>query len=232
MRKDITVAADTRDTRGKNAARRLRVAGKIPAVLYGAGGDSIAITVNPKEINKILHSATGHNTIFDVAIGGGDKSPVMIIDWLHHPVRGSLMHIDLKRIDLAKRLHVKVPVHVVGDPVGVKIQGGMFELINREIEIECLPDDIPEHFTYDVSKLGLGQAVRASDIPLSGSMKLLAPADLVVAHVVSVRGSDETATADGEAKTAEPEVIKKGKKEEEGAKGAAPAAKAPAAKKK
>ncbi len=230
MRKDITVAAETRDTRGKNAARRLRVAGKIPAVLYGAGGDSIAVTVSPKEINKILHSATGHNTIFDVAIGAGDKTPAMIIDWLHHPVRGSLMHIDLKRIDLAKRLHVKVPVHVVGDPVGVKIQGGMFELINREIEIECLPDDIPEHFTYDVSKLGLGQAVRASDIPLSGSMKLLAPADLVVAHVVTVRGSDETATAaEGEAKTAEPEVIKKGKKEEEGA---ADKAKAAPAKKK
>lgn len=219
MRKDITVAAEARDTRGKNAARRLRVAGKIPAVLYGAGGDSIAVTVSPKEVNKILHSATGHNTIFDVAIGGGDKTPAMIIDWLHHPVRGSLMHIDLKRIDLAKRLHVKVPVHVVGDPVGVKIQGGMFELINREIEIECLPDDIPEHFTYDVSKLGLGQAVRAGDIPLSGSMKLLAPADLVVAHVVMVRGADETAAAaeGAEAKTAEPEVIKKGKKEEEGA---------------
>ena len=99
MRKDITVAAEPRSTRGKNAARRTRVAGQIPAVLYGPGGDSVAVAVNPKDINKILHSATGHNTIFDIAVTGGEKSPVMMIDWLHHPVRGSLMHVDLKRID-------------------------------------------------------------------------------------------------------------------------------------
>jgi large subunit ribosomal protein L25 len=202
------------------------MAGKIPAVLYGSGGNSLAVTVDPKEINHILHSSTGHNTIFDLAVGGGEKTPVMVIDWLHHPVRGSLMHVDFKRIDLKKRLKVKVPVHTTGDPVGVKIQGGMFEVINREIEIDCLPDDIPEHFTHDVSNLSLGQSLRAGEVTLSGSMKLLAPPDLVIAHVVAIRGSDDAAVAEegAAAAKAEPEVIKKGKKEEEGA--AAPADKA------
>ncbi len=222
MRKDITIAAVLRETRGKNAARRLRMVGKIPAVLYGAGGDSVPVTVSPKEISKIVNSATGRNTIFDLAVAGGETTPVMLIDWLNHPVRGSLLHIDLKRIDLTKRLRVRVPVHVVGEPVGVKIQGGMFELINRDIEIECLPDDIPEHFTQDVSGLNIGDAVRAGSIALKEGMKLLGHADLVIAHVVTSRAAEETAATTDEAvpdaaKTSEPEVMKKGKKEEEAA---------------
>jgi large subunit ribosomal protein L25 len=218
MRKDITIAAEARDTRGKNEARRLRAAGKIPAVLYGTGGASVAVSVNPKEIARILHSSTGHNTIFDVAVAGGETAPVMVVDWLNHPVRGSLMHIDLKRIDLSKKLRVKVPVHTAGEPVGVKIQGGLFELINREIEIECLPNDIPEHFTADVSGLNIGDAVRAGDVALTDAMRLVGHPELVIAHVVTTRGSDETAAATDEAGAeakAEPEVVKKGKKEEE-----------------
>ncbi len=218
MRKDITVSAEPRSTRGKNAAYRTRMSGAIPAVLYGPGGDSVAVAVNPKELNKILRTGTGHNTIFDLAVTGGENSPVMVIDWLHHPVRGSLMHVDFKRIDLTKRLRVTVPIHTTGDPVGVKIQGGMFELVNREVTIECLPDDIPEHFTIDVSGLELNQSIRAGNVPLSGSMKLLSPPELVVTHVVAIRGSDEAAaTEEAEASKVEPEVIKKGKKEEEAA---------------
>jgi large subunit ribosomal protein L25 len=216
MRKDITITAEARSSRGKNEARRLRAAGSIPAVLYGAGGDSVPVTVNPKEINKILHSKTGHNTIFNVQVGGGENTPVMIIDWLYEPVKDTLLHIDLKRIDLTKRLHVKVPVHTTGDPVGVKIQGGLLEVVNREIEIECLPDDIPEHFVYDVAHLNLGQSLRASEVPLAASMKLVGPPEMVIVHVVAIRVV-EAEVAPVEAAPAEPEVAKKGKKEEEAA---------------
>lgn len=220
------MAATPRETRGKNEAYRTRQAGNIPAVLYGAGGNSVAVTVSPKDINKILHLSTGHNTIFDIDVNGVEKAPVMIVDWLHHPVTSRLLHVDLKRIDLTKKLHVKVPVHTTGEPHGVKIQGGVFEVINREIEIEVLPDDIPEHFTVDISGMGLNEALRASAIPLTGSMKLLTPGDMVLVHVVSLRAEEPAADAAAEGK-AEPEVVKKGKKEEEGAapgKGAAPAA--------
>jgi large subunit ribosomal protein L25 len=142
----------------------------------------------------------------------------MIVDWQNDPIKGRLLHIDLKRIDLTKRITVKVPVHTTGDPKGVKIQGGLHEVVTREIEIECLPDDIPEHFTVDVAELLIGQSIRASDIPLTGTMKLLSAPDSVISHVVAVRAT-EAATVEGEAAatTAEPEIIKKGKKEEEGA---------------
>jgi large subunit ribosomal protein L25 len=218
MRKDITIAAEPRPARGKNEARRLRARMRIPAVVYGAGKESVAVSVSPKEIEKILHSASGVNTIFNLDIQGVETTPVMVVDWQHDPVKSNLLHIDMKRVDLTKRLHVKVPVHTTGTPVGVKEQGGLYEVVSREIEIECLPDEIPESFTVDVSALRIGQSLRAGDIPLSGSMKLLSPADLVVSHVVVTRGAVETAEAPAaEAAAAEPEVVKKGKKEEEGA---------------
>ncbi len=219
MRKDITIAAEPRPARGKNEARRLRAQMRIPAVVYGAGKESVAVSVSPKEIEKILHSSSGVNTIFNLDIQGVETTPVMVVDWQHDPVKSNLLHIDMKRIDLSKRLHVKVPVHTTGDPRGVKEQGGLYEVVSREVEIECLPDEIPEHFTMDVSELRIGQSLRAGDIPLGGSIKLLSPADLVISHVVATRGSaEETAEAGaGEAAAAEPEVVKKGKKEEEGA---------------
>ena len=220
MRKDITIAADPRESRGKNAARRLRVAGKIPAVVYGAGGPAVPVAISPKDIGKILNSPAGHNTIFDLAVRSGEKSPVMAVEWLNDPVKGHMLHVDLLRIDLTKRIKVMVPVHTTGDPQGVKLQGGMFELITREIEIECLPDEIPEHFTYDVTGMMLGQSLRAGEVPLSGSMRLLSGPEQVIAHVVAVRVTEEVAPVAEEvvAETkGEPEVIKKGKKEEEGA---------------
>jgi len=217
MRKDITIAAEPRPARGKNEARRLRAQMRIPAVVYGAGKESVAVSVSPKEIEKILHSSSGVNTIFNLDIQGVETTPVMVVDWQHDPVKSNLLHIDMKRIDLTKRLHVKVPVHTTGDPRGVKEQGGLHEIVSREIEIECLPDEIPEHFTVDVSALRIGQSLRAGDVPLSGTMKLLSPPDLVISHVVATRGSVEVAEGAEAAAAAEPEVVKKGKKEEEGA---------------
>ena len=173
--------------------------------------------MNPKEITKILHSKTGHNTIFDLAVKGGETTPVMIIDWQNDPIKSHLLHVDLKRIDLTQRIRVKVPVHTTGDPKGVKIQGGIHELITREIEIECLPDDIPEMYTVDVSELSIGENIRASQIPLLGSVKLISPADAVISHVVTLRAEAEpvAATEGAPAAAAEPEVAKKGKKEED-----------------
>ncbi len=218
MRKDITIAAEPRSTRGKNEARRLRVAGSMPSVVYGGAGGSVAVAVSPKEITKILKSKSGHNTIFNLDIKGVENTPVMVIDWLLDPIKDHILHADLQRVDLTKRISVAVPVHTHGDPKGVKIQGGLHEVITREIEIECLPDDIPEEFIVDVTELMLGQAIRASDVPLTGSMVLLSPGDAVISHVVALR-AEAAAPADAAAK-AEPEVVKKGKKED----AAAPAA--------
>jgi large subunit ribosomal protein L25 len=219
MRKEITVSAEKRDSRGKNEARRLRVQGLAPGVLYGAGGEAVAVSVNPKEVTKILHSSTGYNTIFKLAIQGGEETPAMIVDWQSDPVRDNLLHVDLKRIDLTKRITVNIPVHTKGDPQGVKVQGGLLEVVTREITIECLPDEIPEHYTVDVSELLIGQNQRAGQIPLEGSAKLLSPADQVIAHVVAMKAEEAPAAeavVEGAAPVAaEPEVIKKGKKEEE-----------------
>ena len=221
MRKDITVAADVRATRGKNEAHRTRHAGQIPAVVYGAYQDPVSIAVNPREIVRIIKSATGSNTIFNLQINGGDRTPVMVVDQQIDPVRGTLLHADFKRIDLTRRLRVVVPVHTQGEPKGVKQQGGLLEIVTRSVEIECLPDDIPEHFTIDVTELMLGQNRRAGDIPLAGSVKLVSSPDSVIGHVVALRQEEAAAPAEAAATpaaaAAEPEVIKKGKKEEEGA---------------
>jgi large subunit ribosomal protein L25 len=178
--------------------------------------------VSPKDLNRILRSKSGHNTIFNVDIQGRENSPVMIVDWQKDPVRDSLLHADMKRIDLTKRIAVKVPVHTIGEPKGVKQEDGLLELVTREIEIECLPDEIPEEFVIDVVELMLGQSRRASDVVLTGSMQLLSSPDTVIAHVIAIRVVEEVkpeevaADAAAPAAAAEPEVIKKGKKEEEG----------------
>jgi large subunit ribosomal protein L25 len=221
MRKDITVAAEARAGRGKNEARRLRVRGFIPAVVYGAYKDSVAVAVSPKELSRILNSNTGHNTIFNLAIQEAENTPVMMVDWQKDPIKGHLLHADLKRIDLTKRIRVSVPAVTSGEAAGIKLQGGLLEIISREVEIECLPDEIPEQFTIDVSSLMIGQSVRAGGIEMSGSMRLISPSEAVIAHVVAMR-AEEVAPAAAEvapvvegAAGGEPEVIKKGKKEEE-----------------
>ncbi len=211
MRKDITITAAPRDSRGKNEARRLRAQGMTPAIVYGPGGDPVAVSINPKEVISVLRSGSGHNTIFNVDIQG-TLAPVMVADWQNEPIKGRLLHVDLKRIDLTKRITVSVPVHTVGEPKGVKMQGGLHEIITREIQIECLPDDIPESFEMNVVEMMLGTSLRASEVPLTGSMKLISPADTVISHVVSLKA--EAVPEEAEA-VAEPEVVKKGKKDEE-----------------
>jgi len=220
MANDITVAAEPRTLRGKNEARRLRATGSTPAVVYGVGKETFAVSINPKEVSKILRSKTGHNTIFTLAVNGGENTPVMIVDWQKDPVKDNLLHVDLKRIDLTVRLVVKVPVHTVGEPEGVKIQGGLHEIITREIEVECLPNEIPDDLSVDVSGLSIGQSIRAGDVALPGSVKLVSPADAVISHIVTMKAEEVAAPvagaeAAGPAAAAEPEVIKKGKKEEE-----------------
>jgi large subunit ribosomal protein L25 len=221
MKQEITITAELRDSRGKNEARRLRAGGKIPAVVYGARQESVAVAVSPKDLNRILRSKSGHNTIFNVDIQGRENTAVMIVDWQNDPVKENLLHADLKRIDLTQRIAVKVPVHTTGEPKGVKQEDGLLELVTREIEIECLPDEIPEEFVIDVVELMLGQSRRASDLVMTGSMQLLSPPDTVIAHVIALRAveevkPEEVAAEAAPAAAAEPEVIKKGKKEEEG----------------
>jgi large subunit ribosomal protein L25 len=208
-----------RETRGKNEARRTRVAGKIPAVVYGAYQDPIAVSVDPKELSKIIRSSTGLNTIFTLSVTGGESTPVMIVDRQVDPIKGNMLHADLKRIDLTKRIKVTVPVFTTGEPAGVKVQGGLLELITRSIEIECLPDEIPESFSISVAELLIGQSKRASDVALSDSMKLVGDPQTVIAHIVALRAEEAPAagTEAAAATPAEPEVVKKGKKEEEAA---------------
>ncbi|HYL39292.1 MAG TPA: 50S ribosomal protein L25 [Bryobacteraceae bacterium] len=219
MKNEITVSAEQRSTRGKNEARRLRVRGLAPAVLYGADRPSVAVSVSPKDVNRILHSSTGHNTIFQLTVQGLEETPAMIVDWQTDPLRETVLHVDLKRIDLTERIQVKVRVQTVGEPQGVKVQGGLLEIVTREVEIECLPSEIPDSFTVDVSPLMIGENLRASDISLSGSMKLISPPEQVIAHCVAMKAEEvpaaEAVVEGAPAAPAEPEVIKKGKKEEE-----------------
>lgn len=218
MRIETVVAAEARESRGKNEARRVRVSGRIPAVIYGAFQDPRAISVNPKDILKIIHSRTGHNSIFDVEISGGEKTPVIVADEQYHPVKGTLMHIDLKRIDLTRKLRVSVPIHVTGDAKGVKQQGGVLDVVTKRVEIECIPDDIPDQFDVDVTELMIGSNIRVSDLPLKSGVRVLTAPEAVIVHVVGIR--EEAAAPEAVAAPAEPEVAKKGKKEEP----AAPAA--------
>jgi len=237
------VAAKPREGKfNKNAARRVRAAGKIPAVLYGPGHDPVAIEVDPKQISRILFSETGHNTIFDVEVAGQPAAKAMIVDWQREPIKDELIHIDLKRIALDKTLRVSVRVKLLGIPVGVKASGGILDQVLREVEIECLPADIPSNIAVDVSQLELHGVLRVSGLPHSEKIKYLNSEDATVAHVVTIREEAPTAAeveaaaaAEAAAATAavEPEVAKKGGKPEDAAKkpDAAAAAKKPEGKK-
>jgi len=221
---EAVVATPREGKFNKNAARRVRVAGKIPAVVYGAGQDAVAVAVDPRVITKILHSDSGHNTIFDLSVEGTAVVKAMIVDWQHEPIKGKLLHIDLKRIAMDKTMRVSVPIQLVGVPVGVKTQGGILEHVLREVEIECLPGDIPSHLDVDVANLELNGVIHVSDLPHSGSIKYLGDEHATVAHVTSIK---EEAAAEVVAAPAEPEVAKKGKTD-----AAAPVADAKDAKKK
>jgi large subunit ribosomal protein L25 len=223
---DAVVATPRTGKFNKNYARRVRVAGKIPAVVYGAGQDAVAVTVDPRVVTKILHSEAGHNTIFDLSVEGAALVKAMIVDWQHEPIKGKLLHADFKRIAMNKAMRVSVPVLLSGIPIGVKNSGGILDQVLREVEIECLPSDIPDHLDVDVTDLELYGAIHISDLPHSGSIKFLGDDTALVAHVTIIK---EEAAADVIAPVvAEPEVAKKGK----GEVAAAPAAEAKAAPKK
>jgi large subunit ribosomal protein L25 len=226
---NIIVEGAPRATRGKNEARRLRVAGRVPATLYGGKGEVLALAVNTKQVTAILRSESGHNTLFQVDLGG-KQEPAIVKDWQVDPVSGNLLHVDLLRIAMDVRMKVKVPVHTFGEPSGVKVQGGVYEVVTREVEVECLPADIPTEFKVDVSGLALNQSLRAGELPLDkAKLKLLTDPQTVLSHVVTLRAEEEKPVEAAVATTpAEPEVIKKGKKEvegEEGEEGAKPAEK-------
>ncbi|MGB7136782.1 MAG: 50S ribosomal protein L25 [Acidobacteriaceae bacterium] len=211
----------------KNAARRVRAKGKVPAVVYGAAEPAVAVEVDPKQIQKILHSETGHNSIFDLEVSG-NTAKVMIVDWQYEPIKGKLIHIDFKRIALDKPIRVEVPIQLVGLAEGVKTQGGILDQMLREVEIECLPGDIPANIPMDVTTLVFGTVLRVSDLPHGGKLKFLTPEDTPVAHITSVK--EEAAPApDAEAAAAaaapaEPEVVKKGKQDTTEGAAVAPAA--------
>jgi large subunit ribosomal protein L25 len=217
---DISILeAQKREPGTKNAARRVRVGGKIPAVVYGAGKDASAIAVDPRQVLRILKSESGHNTIFDLALDS-DKMKAMIVDWQFEPIKGTLLHVDLQRIAMDKKLTVTVPVVLKGEAAGVKTEGGILEQLLREIEIECLPADIPKNIEVDISHLVFGIEVRVADLPHSEKLKFLTDENQMIAHITTVKeevvAAPEAVATDATAAPAEPEVIKKGKQEVEG----------------
>lgn len=223
----LTVKAEPRTSGGKNDARRERRKGRLPGVLYGAKKEPVTISVDPKHIARVLHSQSGHNTVFDLSVDG-EQTKAMIVDWQYEPIKGALLHIDLKRIAMDQVLQVRVPIVLKGEAAGVKQQGGILDQVTREVEIECLPGDIPTSLEADVTELVFGKVLRVSDLPHSGKIKFLTDENTVVAHITVVKEevapTPEAAAAEAAAAPAEPEVIKKGKQEtEEGAAEAAPA---------
>jgi large subunit ribosomal protein L25 len=220
---EIVVNAQTRSDRGKNEARRLRAKGLIPAVVYGGKDEAQSVSVDPKTLLRVLKSESGRNTILNLDFGNGSKTSAILKSWQVDPIKENFLHADFFRIAMDVALRVTVPVVTRGDARGVKVDGGILEIILRTVQVECLPGDIPEHIYVDVSNLGLHDAIRISDLPVSDKVKLLDEAAQVVVHVISVKeeaAATPAAAAEGEAAAgtaAEPEVAKKGKKDEESA---------------
>jgi large subunit ribosomal protein L25 len=222
MIKDITLNSIKREGVGKGSSRRLRAQGMIPVAVYGEGQDAVAVAVNAKELATIMRSDTGHNTIFKLAFpseNGVEPATVIVKDWQIDPVKGRLLHADLLRLSMTEVTRVSVSIELVGEPVGVKLDGGILEIQLREIDVECLPGDIPEHIDVDVSALHVGDHVTVADLIYDrDKVKVFADENQIVAGVSAARVAEEAAPAavEAEAETsAEPEVIKKGKTEEE-----------------
>jgi large subunit ribosomal protein L25 len=229
---EAVLEAQARDSFGKNEARRTRRGGHVPAVLYGGDGNGATpIAVHPKALLKILHSDSGQNTLIQLKLAGAGETRVLVKDFQLDPVTHEVLHADFYRVAMDKLLRVTIPIVVHGEPPGVKQQGGILEHIRREIEIECLPADIPEHIDLDVSELMLHQGIRVRDIAPNPKWKPISDADMMVVHVIMPKAEEVAApteaavAAAATATPAEPEVIKKGKKEEEGAEAAAAPAK-------
>ena len=214
---DATLQAEKRETRGKNEARRLRAKGRIPAVLYGADrGKATEIAVDPKVLSRILHSESGVNTLIGLQLDGG-STRVLVKEYQIDPIDHKLLHADFYQVAMDKTLTLTVPIVLRGEARGVKQQGGIVDFVNREIEIECLPADIPENIVVDISELMLNQGIRVRDLLVEGAKwKPVSDPDLMVVHVVALK-AEEVAAVEPAAAVApeEPEVIKKGKPEKE-----------------
>jgi large subunit ribosomal protein L25 len=213
MIKNIVVEVEPRSDRGKNASRRCRRAGMVPAVVYGAGESPVAVQVSPRRLEEVLHLETGRNTIFTVALAGEDqKGAVMIKELQRDPVKDTLLHVDLIRVQLDKLVTVRVPIRLVGVPEGVKAEGGVVEFVLREVEVECLPADIPEHLDVDIAPLKVNQHVSVAALPANDRVKILDDPEGIVAVVVPPRAEETPVAAEAAPEAAaEPEVIKKGK---------------------
>jgi large subunit ribosomal protein L25 len=219
---DATLQAEKRDTRGKNEARRLRAAGKIPAVLYGAEkGQAVPIAVDPKMLSRILHSDSGVNTLIALqGLEGAADARVLVKEYQLDPIHNKMLHADFYQVAMDKTLTVTVPIVLRGEAKGVKQQGGIVDFVNREIEIEVLPGNIPEHIDIDISELMLGQGIRLRDVHTEGAKWTpLSDPDLMLVHVVAPKAEEvEAPAAAAEATPAaavEPEVVKKGKTDKE-----------------
>ena len=219
---EIVVSAKTRADRGKNAAKRLRREGLVPGVVYGGTGENVAVAVDPKALQRVLRSEAGRNSILKLDIANAGSTNAILKSWQVDPIKEKFLHADFYRIAMDVAIRVTIPIHVTGEARGVKVDAGILELIMREIEVECLPGDIPERIDVDVTDLGINGALRISDLAAPAKVKILEEADQVVVHVVAVK--EEVAAAPGvaapvegeaAAAPAEPEVMKKGKKEEE-----------------
>lgn len=220
---DATLQAEKREGRGKNEARRLRAKGRIPAVLYGAEkGKAVEISVDPKTLLRILHSESGVNTLIGIEgleLAAGNTR-VLVKEYQLDPIDHRLLHVDFYQVAMDKAIKVTIPIVLTGEPKGVKQQGGIVDFVQREIEVECLPGDIPEHITVDVSELMLHQGIRVRDL-IGGDVKWtpVSDVDTMVVHVVALKAEEEPVAAEAAAATpatpAEPEVIKKGKTDKE-----------------
>ncbi len=212
---DVTLAAVTRDGRGKNEARRLRRSGRLPAVLYGGeltGG--VSLVVDPDEVHRILHSESGVNTLIALSVDGGVSSQVMVREFQLDPISNMLLHVDFYRPALDKVITVTVPVMLVGEPAGVKQQGGLLDFVQRDVQVECLPREIPEHIEIDVSELLIGQGVRLRDLLEGVLWTPVSEPETLLVHVVAPKVEEEAAAAEDEAaEGAQPEVVKKGRAE-------------------
>jgi len=221
---EFVISATNRADRGKNAARRLRRRGLVPGIVYGGKGENLAVAVDPKALQRVLRSEAGRNAILKLSIADHGSTNAILKNWQVDPVKESFLHADFYRIAMDVAIRVTVPIHVVGEARGVKVDAGILELVIREIEVECLPADIPTEFRVDVSGLMLNQALRAKDLPMdTAKIKLITDPERVLVHVVTLKVEEEKpveAVAAEAAAPAEPEVIKKGKKEEEGEEGA------------
>jgi large subunit ribosomal protein L25 len=213
MISDITVNAKLRTQTGSADSRRLRRQGLIPATVYGDHKDPLSVAIDSKQLTLILRSDSGHNTIFKLQPPDQEAAIVMIKDWQIDPVKGKLMHADLFRISLTEKQRVSVPIELVGEPEGVRLDGGILDHPIRQLEIECLPGDIPGSIEIDVSGLHIGDHILTKDIKFADTIRVLTPGDQVVAAVLASR-TEVAAEVVAEVETAEPEVIKKGKIEE------------------